>query len=134
MTNLRSISSVTHLGTPASYDEISRLHAVFDTELPGAYIAMLQIANGFTCQTGLVIYSMDDLLERNETFEVRTYAKNYLAIGDDSGGRLVMLHSQLPGVWIVDSGSLDPDDMVLLATSLDQWIEDGVPLEPLVSS
>jgi hypothetical protein len=108
---------------------ISSLMKGVGFDLPPTYLEMLRHSNGFALQSGVVLYASEDVLERNKTFEVDVYAPDYFAIGDDSGGRLIVISKHNPGVWIVDGGSLDPQDMTLLAPSLEQWFATGCGLQ-----
>lgn len=128
MMDFRSWRELVNVGVPATGQEVAQLQSALNVTLPVEYVQMLHISNGFGLPTGLIVYAAEDVPERNETFEVGVYAPGYLAIGDDSGGRLVVLHLQRPGVWIVDAGSLHPDDMVLLSASLGQWVVSGFGL------
>lgn len=121
MIDLRTKFDPAKLRQPASEEDTIRLEATMGFSFPSEYKELLRVSNGFALPSGLTIYAIEDVSERNQTFEVRTYAPDYFAIGDDSGGRLVLLHKHLPGVWIVDSGSLHPDDMELLDSSLLEW-------------
>jgi hypothetical protein len=96
--------------------------------LPNAYHDLLKIANGFTFENGLRIYSSVEVIERNATLETEIYAPGYLAIGDDSGGRCILIALHDEGVFLVDMGSMDPDDMRRIGASLGDWIESGAPL------
>ena len=77
----------------------------------------------------MLLYSTDDLAERNETFEVREYAPGHLAIGDDSGGRSILIG--LDGsraVYLVDQGSMDPDDFIEISPDFSEWLDQGAEL------
>jgi hypothetical protein len=68
------------------------------------------------------MYSSGEVFERNETFEVSTYAPDFFAVGDDSGGRSVLIPFDGSGVYFVDQGSMDPDDFLEVSQSLTEWI------------
>ncbi|WP_263224368.1 hypothetical protein [Pseudomonas alabamensis] len=64
----------------------------------------------FLCDQ-VLIYSTDEIEERNRTFEVATYFKGHVAVGDDSGGRLILVSTAaFDGFLVVDSGSATLDD------------------------
>lgn len=73
----------------------------------------------------------DDIYERNETFQVQEYAPGYLAIGDDSAGRSIVLDLKTENVLIVDQSSMDPDDMEKIADTIGEWLQSNCRL-PLV--
>lgn len=54
----------------------------------------------------VVVYAIDDVQERNHTFEVAQYFPRQIAVGDDSGGRLILVDRLADsGLWLVDAGS-----------------------------
>ncbi|HST62994.1 MAG TPA: SMI1/KNR4 family protein [Longimicrobium sp.] len=113
----------------ASEDQIRASAESLGLEFPGFYAEVLRECNGFTTDKGLLLYSAEDLAERNETFEVRAYAPGFLAIGDDSGGRSILI--ALDGsatVYIVDQGSMDPDEFIEVSPDLLEWLHQGAEL------
>jgi len=71
--------------------------------------------------TGVKFYSQTEIKERNETFEIQEYLKDFILIGDDSGG-LGFLLDKDGKVYSCDLGFLDEDDMELQASSLGEFI------------
>lgn len=116
------MNGIAQLRSGASKDTLNALEAQLGTPLPPEYRALLSQADGFACNNGLLIYSASEVAERNETFEVMAYAPGYLAIGDDSGGRSILVSKASQGVFLADQGSMDPDDFESVATSLSDWI------------
>ena len=57
-------------------------------ELPNVHKDLLKYTNGFSIGGGLIIYGTDDIIERNETWEVTEYVNGYVAIGDDGSGNV----------------------------------------------
>ncbi|MFS0827471.1 hypothetical protein [Pseudomonas phoenicis] len=54
----------------------------------------------------VVVYAIGDVQERNHTFEVAQYFPRQIAVGDDSGGRLILVDRLADsGLWLVDAGS-----------------------------
>lgn len=105
--------------------EVSALEAELETTFPSVYSDLLKESNGFSLNGGLLVYSTEEVAERNETLEVQEYAPGYLAIGDDSGGQSIMLSLTSCDLFLVDQGSMDPDDMIKLAESLPDWVSSG---------
>lgn len=67
--------------------------------------------------------------ERNATHETHIYAPGYIAIGDDSGGKAIVI--RVPGgfaVFVVDHGSMSPDDFVEVSRDFTEWLRSGLPL------
>lgn len=81
----------TEAGAPASAPEI---RAVCD-ELGLAHHAWLTAFwaqhNGAMLNDRVLIYATDFIGERNETYEVGSNFPEYVSIGDDSGGRLILM-------------------------------------------
>jgi len=76
---------------PASENEIGSLEDKMTIRLPIAYRNLLKNTNGFSIGGGVLIYGTEDLIERNETWEVNEYAKGNVAIGDDGGGNVFLM-------------------------------------------
>lgn len=67
-------------------------------------------SNGALLNGQVVVYSVGDIEERNNTFEVDKNLNDMIAVGDDSGGRLVMINkSGKSDFFLVDSGSVSLD-------------------------
>jgi hypothetical protein len=96
---------------------------------PSVVLAFVERQTGFPRPDGLLLYGQDDLIGRNDTFEVARYLPGYLLIGDDSGGRGVFVHYVLPAypVYICDLGVLAEEELVPLAPTLHHWVELNCP-------
>jgi hypothetical protein len=81
----------------------------------------------------VLFYAVDELIERNSTFETNLYCPQYFTIGDDSGGMAVMIAKTDPDcrVYLVDHGSMAPDTFHFVAPSLLEWIGLECPLPRL---
>lgn len=126
--NISNIKGIATVNGAISNIQLSELQGKLHIQLPDAYVQMLNSANGFSLQSGVTIYSSDELVERNETFEVKKYAPGYLSIGDDSGGRSIMIPLTSNGVFLVDQGSMVPDDFERISISITDWITGGCAL------
>ncbi|NHZ60901.1 SMI1/KNR4 family protein [Massilia genomosp. 1] len=120
--------SARHINPPAARTAIEQVEAQLGMRLPDAYRELLACANGMRFDNGLVVYPVEELFERNETIEIEQYAPGYLAIGDDSGGRALVLALASGEVCLVDMGSMDPDDMEPVGSSLPSWVAGGCGL------
>ncbi len=76
---------------------------------------------------GLMIYAPEQIAERNQTYEVAQYLPNHLMVGDDSGGRGILVDSH-GAVWICGMGAFFEDCCEPLSPHLAQWVEQGCPL------
>ncbi|MBP1161976.1 SMI1/KNR4 family protein [Rhodococcus sp. PvR099] len=80
---------------------------------------------------GLLLYGPHQIQERNETFEVREYAPDWVLVGDDSGGRgLFMRHRgrDRRSVYLLDLGAIGGNlaiDGELLTDDLLGWLAIG---------
>lgn len=111
---------------PASARQIAEAEKLLETSIPNEMRALYAVSNGVATGSGMVIYPAEDLVERNSTLEVRRYARGYLAVGDDSGGRALLLPKDGNGVW-VDMGSMDPSLGEPLMMPFLAWLEAGLP-------
>ena len=97
-------------------------------DLPKCYLNLIKKVNGFIDKKGVKIYSINEIKERNETFEVNKYLPEYVAIGDDSGGNLLIMNacSSAKKVYLSDCGSLFLNESEDLVTcDFEEWIENG---------
>lgn len=120
-----NIPGIFSLSPPATEQSIGDVEGALKRALPADYRKFLRIADGFMLNSGIGLYGTAEIVERNATFEVATYAPGFIAIGDDSGGEAIMLSFDRPGVYLVPQGVMDPDCMMRLAASLDDWISGG---------
>jgi hypothetical protein len=76
------------------------------------------------------LYGLDDVVERNTTFEVKEYCPGHIAIGDDSGGRCIVtsLADSRGVLFLVDQGDMTPGGFEPLASGFDAWLSEGCPI------
>ncbi|UFH51288.1 hypothetical protein [Pseudomonas sp. KNUC1026] len=75
------------------------------------------------------IYSTDMITERQQTYEIAAYFPDHLLVGDDSGGRLILLErSGKHRFYLQDSGDPFIDDAMAFS-SIDDLIK-AVASEP----
>jgi hypothetical protein len=116
---------------PITEGELATLAALSGSPVPKQYEDLLRETNGLLLDNGIKVYSSQEVMERNATFEVAEYAPGYMAIGDDSGGVafLLRVNSDDQTVYAVGHGSMDPDDMKCVAPSLDAWLQSAAQSE-----
>lgn len=101
-------------------------HWLGTTSLPPDYSEYVStISESQLVNSIVLIYSLDDIIERNKTFEVMEYCPGYLAIGDNSGGSAIVLCLKTGKIGIVDHGSMMPDDIHELADGFQEWQAEG---------
>ncbi|MDQ1922140.1 SMI1/KNR4 family protein [Massilia pseudoviolaceinigra] len=126
--NMDHLTTVAQINPPVAEDLIGRVEAQLGMSLPGPYLELLRSANGMRFDNGLVVYAAEEVVERNETFEVKNYAPGYVAIGDDSGGRAVMMSLKSGRLMMAGIGDMDADMMEPCSKGLHSWVADGWPL------
>ncbi len=113
---------------PATVEEINFVENELRFILPKVYYELLGTANGFINGKGVGLYGTADLVERNQTLEVKEYAEGYVAIGDDSGDKVFLMKSEhgAKEVIAVDCGYMNPEDEPEMITAdFEQWILEG---------
>ncbi|MEZ0612201.1 SMI1/KNR4 family protein [Fibrella sp. WM1] len=120
-----------HFNPPAPHDQIQQ--AV--ERIPGLPLVLQQFwqqADGGELATGVKLYSIDEIDERNETYEVAEYAPHLLLIGDDSGGDGFFLAKQpdATNVYQIGLGAIGSTEERLVADNLVSWLsQDAVSTE-----
>ncbi|QGM30570.1 SMI1/KNR4 family protein [Bacillus sp. N3536] len=126
MINLSKVSDLAK-NTEASDIEIQEVENLLKLELPNVYKDLLRYTNGFSIGGGLVIYGTEDIVERNETWEVDEYASGFIAIGDDGGGNvfLMLQDADEKEVLVIDSGDMNPSHANLVTSDFNKWVNSG---------
>ena len=79
----------------------------------------------------VLLYGAESLIERNATYDTQQSCPGYITIGDDSGGRAVML--ALDGVdravYLVGHGSMQRDDFERVADDFVAWLAADCPVD-----
>lgn len=127
--NLSNVSGISK-SEPASDNEIRVVENEMKILLPERYRELLKLTNGFSTDSGLVIYGTEDILERNETLEVEKYANDYIAIGDDSGDIVFLISkdNMIEEVLSVGCGDLNTLNAKRLAPNLSKWLNNNCNL------
>jgi hypothetical protein len=127
--NLNIVSGLI-LSPSASEIDIEEVEKGLNNILPISYKELLKASNGLATNEGIIIYGTDDILERNETWEIKNYAPGFISIGDDSGGRVFLMSlGDEEKILIVDSGDMTPDHAELISTNLIQWATNGLRID-----
>lgn len=127
---LKSVINAT-LFEPAEKSVIGKFEIETGIKLPLFLENLYQCSNGLTInETGLYLYAIEDIAERNATYEVRVYLPDMIMIGDDSGGRAIVapLSSSNSSISIVSMGSFAVEDFSPLADSFENWLKQGFPI------
>lgn len=109
---------------------IEALERWLGAPLPAHYLRFLQDGQEGMRGEQVLLYGAESLMERNETYDTQQSCLGYLTIGDDSGGRAVML--ALDGsdraVYLVGHGSMQRDDFERVADDFAAWLAADCPL------
>ena len=77
----------------------------------------------------VLLYGQGYIEEQNATYEVQAYLPGWFAIGDDGGGRALLM--RLDGsnnVYLCDHGAIGSVDPELVAPSFSAWVAEECPL------
>ncbi|MEI5907329.1 SMI1/KNR4 family protein [Bacillus spongiae] len=112
---------------PGSNEDIVQIEKLMNTIIPIAFKELLLTSNGFLTTEGVFIYGTEDIVERNKTWEVNQYAHGYIAIGDDSGGRVFLMAADTDSsqVIISDSGDMNLSHADFMTNDLVEWVSRG---------
>ena len=129
MINLTRIRNI-NVRQPATEQEASQVALKLKKQFSEEYQRFLLQTNGFDADF-LRLYPLDELCEMNKCYEAQDYCPDFFAIGDDGGGRAILIKDQSlqdNRIFLVDHGSMDPDDMEVIGQDLVTWLESGCPL------
>ncbi|MCP4323832.1 MAG: SMI1/KNR4 family protein [Alteromonadales bacterium] len=110
--------------------KIHQIEEYFSNKLPKSYIDFMLSTDGGNFND-ILIYSSEDLIERNDCYETQEYASGWLTIGDNGGGMAIMVkfNESDPKVYAIDHGNMDPDDFELISHSFKAWVSSGFKFE-----
>jgi len=123
-----SIAHLPGLQAGAAAADIRAAQQLLCIDFPKDYVELLAFSNGAVLE-GLQLYPAEDLPERNKTFEIASYLPSHLLIGDDGGGTGILVSLIDGTIRSSGLGDLNPDDLRLVAPSLQAWIEAGCGLQ-----
>ena len=109
---------------------ICAVESALQLPFPEGYLQFFKQINGFDANF-LRLYPVDELVERNLTYEVGQYCPNFINIGDDGGGQAILIKSALfedTNVYLVGHGVMSPDFMEIIGNDFLTWLESGCPL------
>ena len=113
---------------------LEAIESCFGKQVPAAYAPYLSSSPEMLRDDGLLLYDTASIVERNDTLGVQEYVADFLAIGDDSGGRLVVVRFDDPSArpFLIDGGALIPNMppslLKPLSASWAEWEGSGFPL------
>ncbi|PJD00337.1 SMI1/KNR4 family protein [Janthinobacterium sp. BJB1] len=99
--------------------------------LPAHYLSFIKDWQEGLRGEQVLLYGLESLRERNETYDVQQCCPGYMTIGDDSGARAVLL--ALDGgdraVYLAGHGSMRRDDFERAADDFHAWLAADCPVD-----
>lgn len=113
-----------------SQQEIEAFERRLGHALPAYYLHFLDDWQEGMRGEQVLLYGADSLIERNATYETLLSCPGFITIGDDSGGRAVMLalDDGDRAVYLVGHGSMQRDDFEVAANDFTSWLAADCPL------
>ena len=114
-----------------SRQDIHAFEQALGQALPACYRRLLN--DGLEGLRGerVLLYGAGSLMERNATYDTQQACPGFITIGDDSGGRAVMLAlaNESTAVYLVGHGSMQRDDFEPLADDFTAWLVADCPVD-----
>lgn len=129
--NREQLEGLAELDKPATPQQIEEAGKSLGLSFPNDYAQLLLASNGLFAHDHVKLYSTDDIVERNNTYQVaRLLSEQWLMIGDDSGGYGLFLHLEHAPcpVYFMELGTMMPSEGIVLSQTLDDWAADGFPV------
>ena len=113
-------------------DSIKAFEQWLGSPVASALAAFVEMHGGSLVGERCTIYAPAELRERNECYETRQYCPGWITVGDDGGGRAVMVSPSLEpsGVFVVDHGAMTEECFLQVADGLSEWAKQGFRTEP----
>lgn len=114
-----------------SQQAIDAFEHVLDQALPACYRRFLNDGQEGLRGEQVLLYGAHNLIERNLTYDTQQACPGFITIGDDSGGRAVMLAlgGASTAVYLVGHGSMQRDDFEPLADDFLAWLAADCPVD-----
>lgn len=125
------LAKVAKLNDPATPHEIAQARTAVGRQFPPEYEDLLTHSNGLLANDEVNLYAIEEIAERNATYEVGKYLPDWLMIGDDGGGSGIFLDlTKTPAsVYRSDMGVFIETEATALAPSLGDWVASGFPMK-----
>lgn len=107
----------------ATAELIEQVQALVSIRLPEEYTNLMLECNGlYSAGDGrLAIHPIEEMPDRNADYEISTYLPEFFMIGDDSGGRAILIN-EAGEIYEVGMGSLLREDLEKSAVSLEELL------------
>lgn len=121
----------TETGKPALDENIKLACAQLNVANSGWLVDFWKAHDGAMLNDRILIYSTKDIAERNQTYQVNINFPEYILVGDDSGGGLILIpKTGLNRFYFIDAGAPFIDDAEIyesLESLIGDVIEDEGP-------
>ena len=123
------------LRPPTTNDAINKLKKITNIKLPNEYKKFLKLTNGGEGFIGdnsyVMIWSIEELIELNELYEVSEYAPGLFVFGSNGGGEAYAFDTRSSSMNIVQVPfvGIDIDLIRQMATTFDEFIENLYQIE-----
>src|SRR5262245_27821858 len=87
----KQLAQMAEIQDAATDQQIAEAENEMGVKFPEEYRRLLTYSDGLFANDIVKLYSIDEIAERNSTYEVAEYLPGYLMIGDDSGGYGIFL-------------------------------------------
>lgn len=112
---------------PIKTEKLFELQTYFKCIFPEDYAQLLLVSDGMFVNYDILLYSSEEIIERNETYETEEYFPGWLLIGNDGGDSYFYLDTTLAisPVFVLGSGCPFKEDARQVAANIAEWIEIG---------
>ena len=129
--HLQHLISGMELNPPVTEDDIQAVEQQFGCTFPDDYRAFLRITNGVEGPIGrcsyIALWTLQELIERNDGYQVATYAPGLVLFGGDGGGEAYSFDTRFPTIPIIQVSyigmSLDDDELISLAPTFAAFLQ-----------
>ena len=110
-----------------NFKQISDFESNYGLIIPEQYKEFLKVNNGFSFDGGQILYSLNELKQMNDDWQIQKYQCNYIAIGDDGGGLVFLMKQELSAkeVICVDASDYDVELPFCRISNFDEWYKNG---------
>ncbi|MBD5474360.1 MAG: SMI1/KNR4 family protein [Lachnospiraceae bacterium] len=96
-------------------------------KIPRHFQNFLKQNNGYSFNGGVILYSLDELEEMNESLQVQMYQPDYMAIGDDGGGLIFLMEQEIDAdeIFVVDISDYELETAFCKINGFEDWFSGG---------
>lgn len=96
-------------------------------KIPIQYQNFLKQNDGYSFEGGIILYSLTELREMNESLQIQKYQPDYLAIGDDGGGLIFLMKQEMDAdeIFVVDISDYELETAFCKIIGFEEWFNGG---------